>query len=297
MWIARTETKAQIQHELKKHGFGDTRTLDTSDSEVTVLIAKKIHPARDASQIGEISILLPTVTSEDMYGLSTLLQDRLSRLGAVVSPVTIDSLGDLADRSIISLLESEKALVHDLDDARFHTLQKLFSQSSRGGIWVKRGNAYIDGDSDPAFHASTGLLRVMRNEKQDSPYTELALARDLPLDRSEAVEHVVRTFIDDVSSSGERDQACETELAELHGVLYIPRLYDDTVSNRRLASIGKLMPAEQHVLSHAKRSLTLSIGNPDDLNTLRFLDDDQAGCRLADGEVSIEAKAHSVIAM
>jgi hypothetical protein len=270
-------------------------TVDASNGRGIVLIAQK-KASFTALASKRSTILVPRAASEDIHRFATTVQDRLREAGVLTNVAKLGEEKSLVDNAIISLLEAENAFVHDLDDEHLSHLQELFSQPSKGGIWVKRGNAYVNSKSDPAFHASTGLLRVLRNENLDSQFAELALAPDLPLNRSDAVDHLLVTFLDQFET-GSLGRSFETEFAELDGDLYIPRLDNDAVSNRRLDVLNKLPPPQMTSISECGRPLLLNIGNPTDRSTLRFVRDTNIKAELAEDEVQVLTKSYGVIAM
>ena len=93
------------------------------------------------------------------------------------------------------------------------------------------------------------------------------------------------------------ESVCENEVGELDEMLHIPRIYDEPGINHQMDMVEKVLPVEVMPLIQQGRPLRLEIGNPDDLESLRWVDDGSILTGLGDEDVCIEVKAHGVTPM
>ena len=294
------EKRHKLIRKLLDHGFASSPTVLPfsleSDAGPAMVVAKKLSDPRLA--VEKLVIALPDEVSPDLEAFIAALQQRLNDDDLDVETALWSDLPTTMEgKAVISLVEAEKPVIFDLNNERFAKIKSFFTNGSKGGVWLTRGNAYLDGGGDPAYDASTGLIRVMRNEKQESKFTQLALSHQLPLARQLAVDLVVTSFRD-VFEADSLDKVAETELGELDGLPYIPRLYDEPLHNRRLDLLGKLRPAEPTRLLEQGRHRRLEIGDLTDLKSLRFVDIDQHDLTIEhDDDVIIDLQAHGVSPM
>lgn len=282
---------------LRTNGFRDLPVVLPFDKESrsgpsTMLLAKGCTPKRSNS---DVVIALPKVVSADLHGFVSSLVQQL-RIEGVNSEVhQWEALpASLAGKAIISLLEIDEPFIYDLDEERFVQIQRFFANGSAGGLWVTRGNMYLDPSGDPRYHATTGLIRCMRNEKHESKFTELALSHRRPLNRSFAVDLAVSVF-KDVFEAESMDATAETEVGELDEVPYIVRLYDEPLKNRRLNLAGSSPSPESVPLLQSDRQLRLEVGDPESLESLRFVHGSAVEVTIQDDDdVIIDLKAHGV---
>ena len=210
----------------------------------------------------------------------------------------------VSGKHVVSLLEAETPFVSTLSDilpsseSQFEGLKKLLLNSA-GGLWISRGGRQIDPLGNPLFCSTTGLLRTMRNEKPETMMHELHLSSKIQLSSIDAADLVSRS-LKSMLEADSLEVRAETELAELNGRLYIPRLYDEPAKNKDLdimndrLKFGKEPMPELQLLFQPENPLRLEIGTPGMLNTLRFVHDDLPQTPLGDSDVELAVQATGV---
>lgn len=181
-------------------------------------------------------------------------------------------------------------LLGDLTEEDFDAWQTVFLQSS-GGLWITRGGLQLDPSGDPAFCATTGLLRTLRTEHPDLRMHELDLSSPVDAGQPEAAALISQVFQKILTDD---PVVAETEYAELDGRLFIPRLIDEKHKNHSLQQIGKAAGPEIQPFNQPGRPLKLSIGTPGQLDTLHFVDDTDLTGPLPDDYVEIQIQASAM---
>ena len=236
--------------------------------------------------------------SEAASAMSSNVKRKLEELGLVVehatlaSAATADASGKLfvSKKAVVSLVEAENPLVSDMSQTDFCSLKNILLHCS-GGLWISRGGRQVDPLGDPAFCATTGLLRVFRGEKPDIRLHELNFSSQMEVSSEAAADLVARVL----KSICNDDLLClESEFAEIDGRLHIPRLFDEPHKNHSLQTLGSQPLPEMQPLHQPNRPLQLNIGVPGMLDTLRFIDDPRPLESLAEHEVEIEVLANSM---
>ena len=236
--------------------------------------------------------------SEAAKTMSSKVERQLEELGVAVERATLESAaspnanGELLvhKKPIVSLVEVENSLVSDLSQSDFYSLKKVLLHCS-GGLWISRGGQQVDPLGDPAFSATTGLLRVFRGEKPDQRVCELNLSSQMVVSDDKAADLVARVL---KSICNDDLYNLESEFAELNGRLLVPRLFDEPHKNHSLQTIGHQPLPELQPFHQPERPLQLDIGVPGMLDTLRFIDDPQATESLGENDVEIEVLANSM---
>jgi len=294
--------RGQLVHkELTAHGFMASPTIllhdpDNVNGPAMVVAVKSSTPAL---AVTKAVVALPANVSTDLEGFATALTQRLQQEGVEVErALWTDLPKSVVGKAIICLVEAETPLIYDLDDDLLGKVMTFMGTDkdnlNKGGIWITRGNCYLDPSGDPAYHASTGFIRVMRNEKQESRFSELSLSQKLPLNRKWAVD-MATTVFKDVFEAESVEKVAETEVGELDGIPYIPRIYDEPFKNRGMDLLGKRLPAENISLLEEGKHRRLEIGNPEDLSSLRFVEVEPQDVMVRnDDDVVIDLRAHGV---
>lgn len=286
--------------QLQRHGFDGVKFCLASDplhSNARMLISQK--PASPTLAADKVIFVLPEDVSADLEKYTSLLQEEFSKLNIAVEKISWNTLAEqismIKGQAVINFLEAETPFIWNLNEAQYGQVKNFLLTASKGGIWINRGNRNLDPEGDPRFHATTGLLRVMRNEK-DAKFTELSLSYKEPLARRLAVHHVLHCF-HDIFEAESLELTPEMELGELNGVLEISRIYDEPVKNRRMEMVGKVAPPELTQLSKETRPLRLTIDDADDLDTLKFVEDIANKNDPRESELQIDVQAFGVRSM
>ena len=209
---------------------------------------------------------------------------------ALATVAESDGTVHVSNKGLISLLELEQPIVHDLNENDFGQLHKVLLKS-QGGLWISRAGLGVDPTSDPRFAATTGLLRTVRTEKPEIRMHQLDLSTKVSLSQPEVAQLVVDSFRTEFSAEF---LDAETEVAEFNGQLYIPRLLDDKAKNHSLHMQGRKAAPELQPFVQSDRLLRLDVGVPGMLDSLHFVDDPRPFAPLGDHEVEFEVQASAV---
>lgn len=209
---------------------------------------------------------------------------------ALATAAESDGTIHVSNRGVVSLLELEQPVVHDLNENDFERLHKVLLKS-QGGLWISRAGLSVDPTCDPRFAATTGLLRTIRTEKPEIRMHQLDLSTKASLSQPHIAELVVDSFRTEFRTEF---LDAETEVAEFNGQLYIPRLFDDKAKNHSLHMEGRKAAPELQPFVQPGRPLRLDVGVPGMLDSLHFVDDPRPFAPLGDHEVEFEVQASAV---
>lgn len=175
------------------------------------------------------------------------LQDRLSHVwkGAIVHVKSLANLRptDLNGlEAVLSVTELDQAMLRNLSDALFTSLQQLLA-ASKTILWVTQGSR----SKDPYQCGTIGLFRTFQSENLQK-HVQLLDLDTLDKNDSLIADTFLRLMIG-VASSLE-DQASlplwtiEEEVKVEDGKLFIPRLFLDQDRNRRLNSLRRKVESQ-----------------------------------------------------
>ena len=202
---------------------------------------------------------------------------------AVIEWVEFDRLADidLEGKYCIVVDNPNEHYLTRLTAGRFEAM-KRFTQAA-GVLWITGGLL------SPNAGLVRGLARTLRAEFQIEKFVTLAL-EDWNMPGDDLVEEI-RGVIERAFYSENAAAEYDREFALKDGILHIPRLVHDNVTNH---SLTRETHAESKYLQsfyQEGRPLRLTITNPGFLDTLSFIDDDRLASPLPDDEIEIEVKA------
>lgn len=159
---------------------------------------------------------------------------------------------------------------------------KTLSQAS-GVLWITGGLS----DSDAGM--VRGLARTLRSEAQTTNIVTLAIDDwDVPsVNIIELVSQIFERSLCGSMAQGEYD----SELAVRNGTVYIPRFVHDTAMDHCLNTETQKASRELQPFVQEGRPLKLTVESPGFLDTLCFVEDEQATEGLADDEIEIAVKS------
>lgn len=281
-----------IEHEwedlLGEAGFSGVEVSGTSivagrrDHQCTMIVSKPM--IYNTLRYPEVIIIADMETSSVPYRLKTLLEG----LGADAS-ITMLADAKPQGKACIVLSETLPNLITRPSLAALKSLQRILSDSDNV-LWVTRG-ATIESDS-PNSNLISGLTRTMRLESSSTIVT-LDLDTRTPL----GAESNAQTIFDVFSRAfgpNRIDGVQDLEYSERNGIIMIPRVIEDKDLNNFVSSTIEGPVPEEQLFFQASRPLTIDIGVPGQLDTLRFIDDVRMDYDLPDDYVEIEVKASGV---
>ena len=255
-----------------------------------------VQPA--AFPFAKIVLLEAAEPTPEACKFSDSLNEHLQKTGIEVEKaslahaVTANTDGSIfvSGKGVVSLLELEQPMVHELSETDFESLHKVLLKSI-GGLWISRAGAGVEPASDPRFSATTGLLRTLRTEKPEIRIHQLDLSSQASITRPPIAELDTRYFRSEFTAEFLN---AETEVAEFNEQLYVPRLYDDKAKNHSLHLQGRKAAPELQPFVQPGRPLRLDVGAPGMLDSLHFVEDSRPLARLGVHDVEFEVQASAV---
>ncbi len=165
----------------------------------------------------------------------------------------------------------------------FDGLKQLLQTA--GVLWITGGLL------SPSAGLVKGLARTIRAEFQIKSFVTLAVEQWDSSD-SNVVEIIGKIFKQSFClPSQESEHHIETELAIQNGVVCIPRIVQDMNMDQCLSRENQPKSRYLQPFVQEGRPLKLTIANPGFLDTLCFVDDEQATEELQDHEIEIDIRA------
>ncbi|RDA88663.1 hypothetical protein CP532_4032 [Ophiocordyceps camponoti-leonardi (nom. inval.)] len=193
------------------------------------------------------------------------------------------------DETVVSLVEVGRSLLALPSEEEFVALQKLVRGTERL-LWVTSLT-----DDDPRAALATGLLRSLRSEDAEKQLVSLVVESGCPAGgEARHVASVLRACF------GSRRRSAELEFVVREDMLNIGRLEQEaTLERERVARIRPQLRQETWRTPTTGDeirgpALTLEVGTPGMLDTLRFGADEEAETELGPDEVELEAEAWPV---
>ncbi|RDW88161.1 hypothetical protein BP6252_00193 [Coleophoma cylindrospora] len=188
---------------------------------------------------------------------------------------------------IVVLAELIKPLLATLTAEEFLTLKSAL-MSAKAVLWVTNGGA-ISCEA-PEYSLVTGLFRVLRAENSGTKYITLDLD---PLQdcftsvTSASIISILKAAI----NSAALTIVVDWEYAQRDGRILIPRLVEDTNTNKIFLSQEDSLVPQMEPFYQADRPLMMKIGTPGLLDTLGFVDDATIVTPVLEDVVEIEPRA------
>ena len=256
------------------------------------------HPQKAASIVISTAIELPMISkkpSPDIvlvsqwlpHGMMTRTEFEAALNACEPSNVTWIDFSEL----IKADLEGKHCIIIDLD-CSFLTTMSLESFDGLKPLLQTTGVLWITGGvRSPNAGLVRGLARTVRAELQIKSIVTLAIDKWEPSDFNMldiVCEVFKRSFL---APSQDTEVSIETELAVENGIVCIPRLVRDVNMDQSLMQETSSKSRHLQPFEQQGRPLKLTIANPGFLDTLCFIDDEQAHKDLGDHEIEIDIKA------
>ncbi|KAJ3464711.1 hypothetical protein MRS44_009497 [Fusarium solani] len=207
--------------------------------------------------------------------------EMISRLGAIGIDVETCLWGQpLPSCDIISVLELEKPLLHEMSEETFKTIIAYFQSHKARVIWVTEACQIDCANPEPAM--MLGLARTVRNEYSLQMYT-------VELDKRTTTSRATEAIIDIWGRVSTPDLDPESmdhdhEYALVDGRILIPRFHWETMSGAFSGAARKEPRDVEVALKH------LNMSTPGLLRTMKWIDGGVPAAP-AKGEVLVEVKA------
>ncbi|KAJ0123078.1 Polyketide synthase [Diaporthe amygdali] len=266
---------------------------------LSTLVATAVEDS--TTPVATVSPLSTYIVLDPESSLQTELANSLQSSLHVASTITLAQAEatNLGDSIVISLLELDASILHHVSNSQMQAIKKI-SLNSHRLLWVTSGGG--PRAQNPEAELSIGLGRTVCSERGDQGFIVISLDPGSLEDvdhRVKLIEPVLRR----ISSKDLNDDEVETELAEIDGVLQIPRVAPNGRLNDAVASRMINRPLEKQTsnvgsstegTSTETKPIRLTIGNPGLLDTLHFKEIPDAGKPLQTDEVEIKVMSSSI---
>jgi NADPH:quinone reductase-like Zn-dependent oxidoreductase/SAM-dependent methyltransferase len=190
----------------------------------------------------------------------------------------------LTDTTLIFVQEIETPLLSGMTRETFLQLQHLVNHC-HSMLWVTAGGGHYP--NRPDYSIVDGWARTLRSEKANRRISTVALDVEGQVSQNQ-IQHIVRILADVVLDT---EQAVyEPEFVEVDGMLHVVRITPDTHLTDELYAASLPRQATSKPLGEAG-PVKLVYTTAGLLDTLHWVDDDDAHGPLPEDEVEIEVKA------
>ncbi|KAI1843955.1 hypothetical protein JX266_009821 [Neoarthrinium moseri] len=273
---------------LKQNGFSgiDVSIRDFEDESchlASIMLSKAIELCSDISSNGE-ALLIINPQSTGQVDLATHVQHRLHSLYNYKVDVT--SIQKTADRNldahtiVICLVEIEAPLLACLSEESFQSVNDLVTRTKKL-LWITSTDLCSPNYSFYGF--IQGFLRAISTESPEKHIVQLAI------ESSRVTTEVATEYIIQVFKAAFHMNCSESEYIVRDGLIATGRLVEDVSTDERMRSLT--YPRARTEPLHTGPPTKLVIGARGDLETLRFIEDDEFRLALAPSEIEVELKA------
>lgn len=274
-------------------GFsGADLSLTDNDDPITHRMSTIVSTKPLKSVHRDVVIVIPTGHNELIKTLAADISRQLQLFGneTVVKDLPA-AVVEASGKSVISLLDYDVPFFEGLSKGNFELVKDILLHS-KDALWVTRSDpAELPGH--PAKRMISGVMRCVKMEDSSRLLHELHLSRVL----TDSVESTSDTIckrlctIWDAAESGDSIEEMETE--EREGYFHIPRHmpYKELNDSLAFATQKASVTAKIGSLIQDGRPLKLTIGHPGMLDSLHFVDDDEALQPLGEYDVEVTVKS------
>ncbi|OCL09643.1 putative polyketide synthase [Glonium stellatum] len=207
--------------------------------------------------------------------------------------IKIGALSDISAQSkcLIFLGELESPFLDHITSAGFATLKQNLL-TSRGVLWVTRGST-LD-CTQPRSAMISGIFRTLRSENSVAKYVVVDLDTNTEIYSPRNITAITKIF--EKTFNGDTSDAVPVELEYClrNGEIMIPRVSEDSLTNKKISSITQPRAPEVQPFFQEGRPLRMEIGFKGLLDTLHFVDDPDFEKPLPYGHIEIAPKAFGV---
>ncbi|KAK6211719.1 polyketide synthase [Colletotrichum tabaci] len=260
-----------------------TSKADSTDNDASLVVSLISQRPVAPSPTTKPSILLVTGSIQGQSNsLVSHLTAQLIKTGLDVEVAPLEEAQG-TDKVCVIFWELVGEILASLSTSQFVALKELFTRS-QGVLSITRASSLR-----PIAGMVAGLTRTVRSEMSDGAGLSLDVdERASAQETSAAITSILsRHFWSDHGSVGTLD----TEYRLVDGQILVPRLVPGTDVNRDVAVALGRVSAEEGPFIQEGRHLRAEIETPGLLDTIQFVDDDEATATLPSDHVEIDVRA------
>ncbi|KAF7532113.1 hypothetical protein G7054_g8247 [Neopestalotiopsis clavispora] len=218
--------------------------FDVPDYEEPDFQSARIMVSRATTTVqSSFSIVVPSnqqVTEGQSSWLADLSNAIASLTGKAPSIASLDDTETWQNTVCIFTGEMETPFVDGMDTVAFQQLKKLLNQCS-GLVWLSCGGL-VKG-TDPAFGATDGLIRTMRQEDASKRWIRLDFDQSQNPWSSNNIQHIIHVLLQSFDDTLDPADV-EWEYAVTDSLLHVPRTYPDKIQDALSSNLSVDLPPE-----------------------------------------------------
>ncbi|KAK6072395.1 polyketide synthase [Seiridium cupressi] len=270
--------------ELNLADYEDERDL-TCSVMITTVSAPEVQP-----QAREVLLVLPTNSGEAVSSFTDKMNLQIRKQGCEVTTVSLKDTAALhmQTKSCLLLLDADNhgSFLSSVGKQDWDALKHLIF-SCKDVTYLTRGGSVHS--ENPEANMITGLARSIRSENPGIAMSILDLDVNAVLESDETIASVHKAFT--MNGSMSHLERPDWEVAIRDGKPMVQRLILEKGMSELIKSFNIAPEPSQACFKQEGRPLTLDIGTPGRLDTLRFIDDHAALDLLEGAQVEIEVKS------
>lgn len=247
---------------LKEAGFCENAITTQSPGGYTMVVSR----ASKESSTPHDEVLIVTgkgANDDSVRHLKVLLASQLKA-------VSVADLINMTPRGKFCVVLSDigSSILSSPDETQFTAVKQIFLEST-SVLWVTRGGTINPSDPSPGITA--GFARTARSESGVEPIITLDLDSDSPLSHF-LVAKIIYDIIREHTAREKYDR--DTEYAERRGIVFVPRIIEDTTLNRELATSQQSYVISDELVCSSVRPLRAVIDADIGPGGVHFVSDD-----------------------
>lgn len=262
---------------------------DPQDHSLSVIVSTA-SPPEPLPVPQDVLIVLPVTTEDEVGRFSSKMSERLTAAGSNVAIMKLQDTiaADIKNKSCLVLLDADRSLpfLPEVAEADWAAMKRVILES-RDTTYVTRGGTV--NSENPSTNLMSGMARSIRSENPSLILATLDLDYHTPLDTDETITAISKVFMA-VANSGDEARP-DWEYAIRNGRPMVQRILLEKGMNDLIATYNTTPKPEKAPFKQQGRPLTLEVGTPGRLDTLRFVDDKSATAPLLADDVEIKVKA------
>lgn len=262
---------------------------DKQDLTCSVMITTACAPETPSAP-GEVLVLLPTSPEKDVASFASKIAWELKCRGSDVTTAPLQDVKglDVTKKSCLLLLDAGKhqPFLPTVSEEDWEALKHIIFTCA-DCTYVTRGGSILS--ENPQANLMTGLARSIRSENPGLAVSVLDLDFDVTIDSGDSITAVLEVFAANVNHKDQ--ERPDWEVAIRDGQPMVQRLRLEKGMNELIKTFNVATEVSPASFKQEGRPLTLDIGAPGRLDTMRFVDDHSALVPLDGNQVEIEVKS------
>ncbi|KAJ5374373.1 Acyl transferase/acyl hydrolase/lysophospholipase [Penicillium concentricum] len=238
-------TESQWEEILQDARFTEVDAYAEQDSEKShqFIVAKKRKIQMSSRKV---SIICENKTDTVRH-----LVTELKKTSCEVNVTPLNNV-DCKDQICLVVDTSTSSLLAAPNEVAFNKIKAIFTQSG-GVLWITRGGTIEPVNPNAAL--AVGFARTARAESGVNPIVTLDLDAKNSLSESQAAKMIAKVLVTRFLRENPDE---DTEYAERHGEILVPRVLDNLIANKAMNSINDIEAVSEQPFHQLQQPLRLS---------------------------------------